>query len=96
MGRALKEVLLHFNWRRVAMFYTDDGATRRCYSIAEGLRKTLIRANITNALSHVIDRAIANEAEMEKFLTIMVQFARGKNSTWLNWPVIVNEICRIF
>lgn len=78
MGRALKEMLLYFNWKRIAMFYTDDGATRRCYSIAEGLRKTLIQAGIINVLNTAVDRATANDDEIEKFLNAMSTFARSK------------------
>jgi len=60
------------------MFYTDDGATRRCYSIAEGLRRTLFKNNITNVLNHVIDRPTANDVEIEKFLTYMTSLARSE------------------
>jgi len=60
------------------MFYTDDGGIRRCYSIAEGLRRTLLKNNIVNVLNQIIDRATATDAEMEKFLTAVHQFARSE------------------
>lgn len=62
------------------MFYTDDGATRRCYSIAEGLRKTLLPANIVNVHNVGIDRATASDEDIEKFLKVMIGFARSKRT----------------
>lgn len=78
MGRAIKELLVYFNWKRIAMVYTDDGATRRCYSIAEGLRKTLPAAGILNAYNVAIDRATITDDEIDSILTVLPTKARSR------------------
>ncbi len=80
----MKEVLLYFNWRRIAVIYTDDGATRKCYSIAEGLRKVLAPTNIINVYNLGVDRAKIKEEEIEKFLKGVAQFARSELLTRLD------------
>lgn len=79
MGRAVKEILLYFNWRRIAMVYTDDGTTRRCYSIAEGIRKTLPSTDIVNVHNLAIDRATINDDEIDRFLDVLQQTARSNH-----------------
>uniref|UniRef100_A0A915L9N2 guanylate cyclase n=1 Tax=Romanomermis culicivorax TaxID=13658 RepID=A0A915L9N2_ROMCU len=76
MGRALKELLLHFNWKRVASFYTDDNASRRCYSIVDSLKKTLLKAGIVNVLNTMVERISPTDDEIMSFLQTIKQFAR--------------------
>ena len=68
LGRAVKEFLTYFNWKRFAMFYTDDRGTRKCYSIAEGMRKVFANVDIVNVYNLMIDSATATDADIEKFL----------------------------
>lgn len=78
MGRAIKEVLQFFNWRRIAMLYTDDGTTRKCFSIAEGVRKILPSTDIINVHNLAIDRATILDEEIDRFLDILEGTARSK------------------
>src|SRR5436189_180419 len=79
MGRALKEILLHFNWKRIAVIYTDDMMTRKCYSVAEGLRKVIAATNVVNVYNMGVDRQKISDEEIKIFLDSLPSFARSNN-----------------
>lgn len=47
-GRALKELLLYFNWKRIAIIYSDDKTTRKCQSVVDGLSSYMAQSNIVS------------------------------------------------
>lgn len=78
MGRAVKEMLNYFNWKRFAMFYTDDRGTRKCFSIAEGMRKVFANVDIINVYNLMINSATASATDIEIFLKALPELARSK------------------
>ena len=77
LGRALKEILLYFGWKRFALIYTDDQITRKCHSMAEGLRQTLASSQLLLAYSLQIDSGLEKSEDMKKFLNDLPHFARS-------------------
>lgn len=78
MGRALKEILEYFEWTRVALFYTDDKTTRKCYSVAQGAMKQFPRAGIHIVLAHETDGERPSDEEVDRFLDLFPQLTRSK------------------
>ena len=68
----------YFNWRHFALIYTDDKAMRKCYSIAEGLRKAIAHENIVNVYNIPIDHATVQDEEIDKFLEEFPKLTRSK------------------
>lgn len=77
MGRALKEILLYFGWTRVALFYTDDKTTRKCYSVAQGAMKIFPRHGIHIVLMHEIDGERPTDEEVDRFLDAFPDLTRS-------------------
>lgn len=78
----MKELLSYFEWTRVAMFYTDDKATRKCLSVAQGAFKHFPPGGIHIMLFHEIDRERPTDAEIDRFLD---QFpALTRSMPWLS------------
>lgn len=77
MGRALKEMLSFLGWTRVAIFYTDDKMTRKCYSVAQGAIKQFPRGGIHIVLMHEIDGERPSDEEVDRFLDAFPSLTRS-------------------
>lgn len=78
MGKALKEMLLYFNWKRLAMFYNDDGAARHCYHVAHGFRKAIHSSNISTVLRIGIHDTVISDEDIERFLNDLPSLVRSE------------------
>lgn len=76
----MKELLLYFDWTRVAMFYTDDKTTRKCLSVAQGAFKHFPIGGIHIVLFHEIDRERPTDEEIDAFLNQFPSLTRSKLS----------------